>query len=267
MRTAVISDIHVDINEDYDVIGALKEYLKENEVELLLIAGDISSYPQQTIETVEKLEADGNTKVLYVPGNHDMWNKEGKYENNEVIYDMMCKDPHCLSGKTYEVGDYILLGDVAWYDYSFGNPKYTKEEFDRMEIEGRRFQDSLYNEWSKDNQGKCDWFIKRFEGLMEQNQGKHFILMTHVLSHSAFTVPEEIGNWSYLNAFLGSKKLQDLCLRYPVDYAICGHVHYRKSFKEDGVTWMCRCLNYHNEWRGEKDIRKQIASAIEIIEL
>ena len=56
MRTAVISDIHIDVNESYDVIGGIVDYVREKKVELLLIAGDISSYPEKTIETVRKLE-------------------------------------------------------------------------------------------------------------------------------------------------------------------------------------------------------------------
>lgn len=267
MRTAVISDIHVDINKEYDVVEALKEYVKEQEVELLLIAGDISNNAKQTMEIAEQIENGGKAKVLYVPGNHDMWNMEGTYENNDEIYDMFYRDSRCLSGKVYEAGDHLLIGDIGWYDYSFGNLRYTKEEFDRMEIDGRVFQDHLFNRWTEDNPGKCDQFVNYFKTQMDKNPGKRYVLMTHMLSHPAFTVPETIGNWSYMNAFLGSKKLQDLCLEYSVDYAICGHVHYRRTFKENGVTWMCRCLNYENEWRGEKNVRKQIAAAAEIIDL
>ena len=41
MKIAVISDIHVDINENYDVKGAMVDYLKDKAIELLLIAGDL----------------------------------------------------------------------------------------------------------------------------------------------------------------------------------------------------------------------------------
>lgn len=47
MKTAVISDIHVDINEEYPVVEALAEELNKRDVQLLLLAGDISDCADQ----------------------------------------------------------------------------------------------------------------------------------------------------------------------------------------------------------------------------
>ena len=271
MRTAVISDIHIDVNESYDVIGGIVDYVREKKVELLLIAGDISSYPEKTIETVRKLEELSGAVVRYVPGNHDMWNKDVAYTSNEAIYERYLEDEHCLSGKLYETDDTIIIGDVAWYDYSFGNhEKFTKQDFEGMTYEGRTWQDSLFNAWSKKNEECCQWFLERFQKLIDDNKDKDkkIVLMTHMISHEAFAVPEEMNHiWSFFNAFLGSRELTKLCVENQVKYSICGHVHYRNTFAENGVIWMCRCLNYHNEWLGKKDVRVQIEEAMELVEL
>ena len=271
MKTAVISDIHIDVNEEYDVIGGIVEYVRENGIELLLIAGDISSYPAKTIETVEKLEELCGAKILYVPGNHDMWNKDSSYENNDEIYEMFLNDEHCLSGKVYETDESVIIGDVAWYDYSFANhEKFSHKEFEGMTYEGRTWQDSLFNTWSRNNEERCKWFLERFAKQIKENQhkGKKIVLMTHMISHEAFAVPESMNHiWSFFNAFLGSRELTKLCVENRIAYSICGHVHYRNTFTENGVTWMCRCLNYHNEWLGNKDVREQIKDAMEIVEL
>ena len=69
---------------------------------------------------------------------------------------------------------------------------------------------------------------------------------------------------------LGTRRLGELYRRYPVEVAICGHVHYRKTLEKDGITWMCRCLNYHSEWRpeyGGDTLSQQIAHAAEVMEL
>lgn len=100
--------------------------------------------------------------------------------------------------------------------------------------------------------------------------GKKLVLVTHMLPIKEFTVPQEMGNWSYFNAFLGTRRLGELYRRYPVEVAICGHVHYRKTLEKDGITWLCRCLNYHSEWRpeyGGDTLSQQIAHAAEVIEL
>ncbi|MGN0401516.1 MAG: metallophosphoesterase [Acetatifactor sp.] len=268
MKTAVISDIHIDINKDYDVLGGIVEYIRENSVEMLLIAGDISNCVESTIKAVCMLEQESGVRVLYVPGNHDMWDERAAYESNDRIYEKYLADEHCLSGKTFETKEHFLIGDIGWYDYSFGNhEKFTEDDFKKMTINGRVVQDSLFNTWSRDNEGRCRWFVERLEAALKKNPGKKVLLMTHMLSHEAFLVSESRENWSYLNGFLGSRALKKLCVENNIEYAVCGHVHYRKSVKEGGTTWLCRCLNYHNEWRGEKDVRQQIATAMEIIEL
>lgn len=269
MKSAVISDIHVDINKDYEVIEAIAEYVHEHEIELLLIAGDVTNHVKDTIKVIAELEEKSGAKVLYVPGNHDMWDEDKEYENNDQIYQMFLEDEHCLAERYYETEEHIIIGDVGWYDYTFGNrEKYTDAEFDKMSIGGRTFLDYKYNPtWSSANKACSDRFLEKLRQLILNNPDKKIVLMTHVLSHEAFLVPEEIGDWSYLNAFLGTKKLKDLCLEYKVQYAICGHVHYRKNVTEEGTAWLCRCLNYHDEWLGEKDVRIQVAEAMEILDL
>lgn len=267
-KTGVISDIHIDINKDYAVIDELAKYSKQNELELLLIAGDISSYPELTLDAVSQLEAKSGAKVLYVPGNHDLWNKDSKYEDNDKIYELYLNDEHCLSGKTYETDNHIIIGDVAWYDYSFGNhDKFSISDFEKMTHDGRTWQDSLFNKWSQNNQKKSDWFVEKFQSQIDKNTSKKIVLMTHMITHERFAVPEEREMWKYFNAFLGSKKLKELCITNQIKYSICGHVHYRNTFMESKVTWMCRCLNYHTEWLGAKEISSQIADAMEIIYL
>lgn len=267
MRIAVISDIHIDVNKDYDVLGTIAEYVKKKAVKLLLIAGDITSYPKQSIEAVKELEKISGIKVLYVPGNHDLWNKDEEFADNDEIYKQFCEDEHCLSGKSYVIGDYAIIGDVGWYDYSFGSRQFSKADFDKQSINGRTWQDSIFNTWSKDNENRCDWFISKLEEEILKHSGKRIILMTHMLSHKAFTVPEDWQDWSYFNGFLGSEKLHELCRRYKVEYAICGHVHFRKTFTEENTTYMCRCLNYYKEWLDGKDLKAQVENAFDIIEL
>lgn len=271
MRTSVVSDIHIDINEDYPVVEELLNYQREHEVTHLLIAGDISSDPEMTRKTVQEIREKGKQQVYYVPGNHDLWKKAYPNASTVDIYGAFQKDENCLCDKRVVIGEHVILGDVAWFDYSYANPTYTQTEFDSMSKNGRTWQDYYFNDWSKENKKTCDFFLEKLEKqikeVKQEMPEKKILLMTHMISHEMFCVPEHIADWSYFNAFLGSRKLQELAVKYQVDYAVCGHVHYRATKKQDGVTWMCRCLNYHTEWQGNKDIKKQLADAIEVIDL
>lgn len=74
MKIGIISDIHVDINQDYDVLKTLDRVAKEEHCELVLIAGDIHNNAYQSIESIAALNSFGNVSYRYVPGNHDLWN-------------------------------------------------------------------------------------------------------------------------------------------------------------------------------------------------
>lgn len=265
MKTLLISDIHIDINRNYPVVDTLCQFAKDNYIEGMIIAGDISENVNLTINTIKKIKKELEIQVYYVPGNHDMWKLEDL--STDEIYAMYCKDENCLCGKEVMMGEHILIGDIGWYDYSFGNPKYSKEDFDCMEMDGRIWQDRIRNEWTKDNQAKCAWFTRRLEEKLLKHKNDKVILVTHMISHRNFCVPETKNNWSYFNAFLGTDDYRKLCEKYHVQKCLCGHVHYRYSFQENDTYYMCCCLNYEKEWQSEKDCYIQIENASQIIEL
>lgn len=267
MRTLVISDIHIDINESHDVIGDLSRYAKEEKVECIIIAGDISENVELTLPAIEKLEKQSEAQVLFVPGNHDMWEPD---RENDALYERYCNDKHCLCGRPRTVGNHVVIGDIGWYDYCFGDARYTNEDFDRMEYEGRTWNDKKRNSWTDNNKEKSQWFLDRIENQLKKFGDKPAVVVTHMLPHKVFTVPPEEYtniNWYYFNAFLGTDKLGKLYEKYNVEYAICGHVHFRFDYQENGVTYLCRCLNYDREWLGEKKCALQIKEAAKIIDL
>lgn len=269
MKTVFLSDIHVDINRDYPVAQELARYAKEQEARLVVIAGDVSENQQETLDTLNQVEQLSGAKVLFVPGNHDLWGPKDDPTQIEAIYDRYCQDEHCLCGRDFVFEDKVVLGDVGWYDYSFGSGRYSFEEFEKMSLAGRTWQDSLRNAWTRDNQGRNQWMLSRLEARMAAYPDKKLVMVTHMLPIKEFTVPQEMANWSYFNAFLGSRKLGELYTRYPVEVAVCGHVHYRKTLEKGGITWLCRCLNYHTEWRPQdgETLREQLEKAAEVRDL
>ena len=56
MKIACISDIHTDINSKYDIVNLLSVYLRKNNADILLIAGDIYEDFSACIKTVKRIE-------------------------------------------------------------------------------------------------------------------------------------------------------------------------------------------------------------------
>lgn len=233
-------------------------------------AGDVSESQQETLDTLNTIEQLSGARVLFVPGNHDLWGPKGDPDQIGAIYSRYAQDEHCLCGRDVVLGDTVVIGDVGWYDYSFGSGRYSFEEFEKMSLAAAPGR-TLYatpgpaTTWAAPSGCSPAW-----RPGMAAYPGKKLVLVTHMLPIKEFTVPQEMANWSYFNAFLGTRRLGELYRRYPVEVAICGHVHYRKTLEKDGITWLCRCLNYHSEWRpeyGGDTLSQQIAHAAEVMEL
>lgn len=272
MKIGFISDIHIDVNKDYNIIDEMSEHIKKENVDVVVIAGDISENAETTIESMQKLENLSGISVYYVPGNHDLWSNDLSTLPTNVIYNKYKNDERCLVDNPVllkgEKEIFALIGDIGWYDYSFGDDQFRLSDFEKMNYQKRTFNDAVKNSWTVDNKGRSDYFLHKLENQMKNHQDLPMIMVTHMLPIKEFTVPKGLKNWNYFNAFLGTGKLQKLYEKYTVKYAVCGHVHYRKEIEKKGIHYYCACLNYYNEWENaEKDSREQIREAFAYVEI
>ena len=262
MRIGFISDLHADINRDYPLMELLAEEAGSRHLDVLAIAGDISETPAFSLawirDLASRLEDGCGCRLYYVPGNHDLWNKNCTDRTADAIYEDYCRDPRCLSGRYTVLGGkggsrIFLMGDTGWYDYSFAGKDYTKDQLDQMTLGGRTWQDRKFNIWTEDNAGRTEWFHQRLRQTAascraQMGDGDRLVILTHMLPRREFCVPAQKPGWDYFNAFLGSASLADEILQAGACISVCGHVHYRASFTESGVRWICPCLGTFDEW-------------------
>lgn len=271
MKIAVVSDIHLDINHTYPILDELVAYVLEIKANMLLIAGDITNEVEDTIQSVAQLKTRLQIPVYYVPGNHDMWSSDFEKNASEDIYRRFQEDSNCLCSKVIKCKNekeetIYIVGDIGWYDYSFGTEEYTKEEYSLMHHAGRTWQDRIKNQWTEDNIGTSNRMLKQLEDQLQQCKDGKIIALTHMVPIEEFTVPEANDMWRYFNAFLGSRSLHELYKKYAVSYVACGHIHYRKTVVKEGITYFCPCLNYESEWLDttEKNPGKEVREAVAI---
>lgn len=279
MKFAVISDIHLDINRDYPVLAHLAAYAGQQGADGFLIAGDISEHAEETIASMKQLEEESGCPVYYVPGNHDMWSEDFSRQTTDSIYQRYRQDPRCLIGKpqvlTGKGGPFALVGDIGWYDYSFGLEYFSAEELAKMNYDGRTWQDSLKNQWTADNIGRTAIQLKGLEQQLQQAGGMPVIVMTHMIPIREFCVSADRTLWRYFNAFLGSEALGSLFERCQAAYSISGHVHHRQQAVHGATRYLCACLGYWTEWPafaakipgGTNDLDWQIENAVQWIEI
>lgn len=271
MKIGILSDIHVDINfTDRDMVTpAICHAIKEKSLEMMIIAGDVASDYSIALKSLKQIERDSGVPCLYIPGNHDIWIENHPDKTSWEIYDLLKAYSHNLSNGPFGMGkDWIVVGDTGWYDFSFGDKKYSIEDFNRMQYEDRVWQDSINAVWNRSTLDMHDYFLKKLEAQLEKYKQKNVIVVTHVLPVKEFTVQNPSPMWEYLNAFLGSAEYGRLILKYPnVKYSISGHVHYRKKIRKQNTEFICNCLGYRSEWFENDDVELEVHRAMMVIEI
>ena len=269
MRIGMITDIHIDINVDSDIETNLYQVIEEKKIDCLIIGGDVSNHYHTTINTVNRIKKNAGIEVYFVPGNHDMWDEKGEFSDSFTIYKKYEEHPFCLSSGAKILNDqWVVIGDVGWYDYSFGDSRYTLQEFEKMHAFERTWKDSEFVRWNKSNQEINEFFLQKLTTEMNKHKDKNLILVTHMVSKNEFTVNDGREIWKYFNAFLGSKQLGRLFEESKVKYALMGHVHFRADKKLNGVHYICPCLGYSTEWKSDPvNCLEEIRNSMFLVEI
>ncbi|WP_201319032.1 metallophosphoesterase [Paenibacillus sp. EPM92] len=273
MRIGILSDLHVDKNND-DEFGTVQEALcsaaSATNTDLLIVAGDISNNYVQTLNVLEEIEERAGIPCLFVPGNHDIWNLEHPELSSAYIYEELQRHERNLSKGAYAINDeWIVLGDTGWYDFSYGSERFEPEQFRAMTYGNRTWKDKLYVNWGSTPEQITDHFYDKLQKQLEACGGKKVILVTHVVNHDQFTVPMPHKDWDYFNAFLGSERYQELIRSYSrsVKYAVCGHVHYRKKISIGSTQFICNCLGDKKEWLHSKRAYEEVSKSYVTIDI
>ena len=270
MKIGILSDLHVDLEHSspHKVLEGIVAAIKKNAIGLMIIAGDVANDYELTLRALDDIEKASGVRCLFVPGNHDIWNENHPDKTAWDIYDALKTFGGNLANGPAELAEgWVVIGDLGWYDYTFGGQQYSVEEFDQMEINGRLWQDKIKAVWGKSTLEMHRLFHNKLEKQLDTCKSGNIILVTHVLPIMDFTVQPPNCMWQYLNAFLGSKQYGELALNYSVKYSISGHVHYRKQKTYKNTTFICNCLNYASQWINNNDPVLEVARALKIIEI
>ncbi|PKL06663.1 MAG: hypothetical protein CVV53_03130 [Spirochaetae bacterium HGW-Spirochaetae-9] len=271
MRIGLISDIHVDINRigGREIVSdLLAAESRRRDLDILLIAGDLSSDYRLSLATINRLSETSGARVLFIPGNHDIWNERHPDLKAWDTYDALLEHPANLArGPVLLEGTWAIAGDLGWYDFSWGDPSFSFEDFSRMEYGGRTWQDKIKSIWDRDTLDVHRMFVERLGKALDSLAGRQILLATHVVQVPEFTVRPPDDMWKYFNAFLGSPEYGTLCQERGVALAVCGHVHYRKTVKKGGTEFVCPCLGYVAEWPVPSDPAQEIAKTLTVYDL
>ena len=277
MKLRLISDVHIDVNSNYNV--NLNKG-KTNNV-FTLVAGDISGHPDATTEWVKKNMKGGG---VFISGNHDVYNqdhipletiKETLHERFPVDGKITYLD-FDVGTMTKELEDgTLIVGDVLYTDYAlpvdgndwgdvernmfFAVPRMSKTGLNDF-FWGRTkdLENGYVPTFSDLPDGVAylqpkvylNHFNRAFEKIteiVEKNKDRNIILMTHHCLHK--NCISRMYCEDQLNASYVSDKEQWILDHPNIRLILSGHVHIRKHFKVGSTLYVLNPLGYcKDQW-------------------
>ena len=239
MRVFALSDIHVDFSTNKQWIADLSASDYRDDV--LLLGGDISDSVPLLVSCLNTLAA-RFARVLYVPGNHDLWVVRDGIHRTSIDKFHQLQDVIKSCGASMQLFHYNGLSVVpllSWYDYSFGQP--TQE---------------LREQW-------MDYHACRWPGHFTMPDIAEYFLQLNtdaldtandtVISFSHFLpridlmpsyIPEKR---RILYPILGSSRLEAQVRRLKPAIHVYGHSHVNRSVTIDGISYINNAFGYPQE--------------------
>jgi predicted phosphodiesterase len=245
MRVFALSDIHIDYDANAEWIANLS--IAEYQDDVLILAGDVSDTRRRFDWCLGTL-AKRFKKVLFVPGNHDLWViRDARDKNSLQKFHDVCAvvESSGASMQAFRARGLSIIPLLAWYDYSFGEPS-----------------GELRSIWM--DYHACRWP----SGFREKDVAAHFAafndrqvspIVDTVITYSHFLPRIDVmpgfvpGTSKLLYPILGSEQLERQLRRLNPSIHVYGHSHINRRVKLDGVSYINNAFGYPSEaWMTSK---------------
>lgn len=246
MRVFALSDIHIDYSANANWVADLSAYDYQDDV--LILAGDVTD-TRRLFDWCLSTLTKRFKKVLFVPGNHELWvRREGGEMNSLQKFDDICAVVRSTgaSMEAFHERGVSIIPLLGWYDYSFGEPSQELREM-----------------WM--DYHSCRWP----NGFTDRDIAAHFtalngeqnsIVSDQVITYSHFLpridlMPEFIPSAQrILYPVLGSVQIERQLRRLSPGIHVYGHSHVNRQVKIDGILYINNAFGYPNETRTAKQL-------------
>lgn len=249
------SDLHVTHQGNQELVDRIRPHTDED---WLIVAGDVAERIP-VIESTLRLLRDRFAKVIWTPGNHELWTTGDDEPRGQDRYERlvrMCRrldvctpeDPYPV----WETGEesVVVAPLFVLYDYSFRDPGTSVESALAYAHEvGLVFGDEhlLHPDPHPSRQEWCWQRVAATERrLAAIPHDMRTVLVSHWPLHPG---PTEKLWYPHLAMWCGTRSTTDWHLRFRAATVVYGHLHIPSTQTYDGVPFEEVSLGYPREWR------------------
>jgi predicted phosphodiesterase len=241
VRIFALSDIHIDYDANAKWVANLS--VSEYQDDLLILAGDVTD-TWRLLDWCLSALAKRFKKVLFTPGNHDLWViREDREMNSLEKFDevRVVAESSGASMQAFRERGVSIIPLLAWYDYSFGEPC-EKLRAVWMDYRACRWP-SGYTE--KD----VTAHFAAFNDEQVSVAGDTVITYSHFLPRIDLMPGFSPGVHKFLYPVLGSARLESQLRKLNSSIHVYGHSHVNRHVKIDGVSYINNAFGYPRETR------------------
>jgi predicted phosphodiesterase len=262
-----ISDVHLAYQQNRDAFSTLRA----RPGDWLILGGDVAE-KLADLEAAFRLCVDRFERVLWVPGNHELWTMDdapalrgqAKYEAVVALAQkhgvLTPEDPYpevTSNGETLTLAPLFLL-----YDYTFRPDDVPAEGAIAWAQEAGLMCADEYRLHADPLASKQAWCAARLgdaERRLAQITTRTVLINHFPLRYDLVFLPM-IPRFSI---WCGTRATEDWHRRFRADVVVSGHLHMRSTRTIDGVRFEEVSLGYPRQWRGNIDdhLRRIIAHA------
>jgi predicted phosphodiesterase len=255
MKLWAISDLHVGHPKNLQALAGLPSYGED----WLIVAGDVGE-TEAHLDATFSILCRRFAKVLWVPGNHELWTVQEGHARGEDKYQRLvalCRrhgvstpeDPYPVFG-AHVIAPLFLL-----YDYSFRPADVPASRALAWAEESGLVCADEHLLHCEPHPSKVEWCAARValtERRLDQvDPAARIVLVTH------FPLNERHAQFRFIPRFsiwCGTKKTADWHRRWKVETVVFGHTHRRRTDWVDGVRFEEVSLGYPRDWHPEERV-------------
>jgi predicted phosphodiesterase len=253
VKLYALSDLHLGHAANRDALERAGQYSDD----WLILAGDVGERPAH-LELALRHLAPRFARLVWVPGNHDLWGAPGQQRYDELV--AICRahgvltpeDPYAAwpgDAATFVVPMFLL------YDYSFRPPDVPAE---RAIAWARASGIGCGDEHLLDPapwpsrpawcHARCAWTAERLAALPA---GARTVLVNHWPLRYDLARPPRIPRFSI---WCGTEMTDPWGRRYRARVVVSGHLHLRTTLWRDGVRYEEVSLGYPRDWNASRGL-------------
>lgn len=236
MRVWTTSDLHIDYKENRQWLLELSDL--DFTDDCLIIAGDITP-DMRAMQAFFHALVPKFKKVLFVPGNHDLWLYKNDATNSLEKFHQVLQlaTDEGVQTTPFQSKALSIVPLFSWYDFSFGKPNDTVK---------RAWQDFKRCRWEASLEAVTNHFLSLNEAHLQQ-QSREVISFSHFIPDASL-IPDRVPDIvKALLAVFGSTKIKDQLLQLRPTMHIYGHSHLNRSVLKDGIWYLNNALGYPHE--------------------